>query len=101
MHGLYTAHAESGGIAAAFKPLLTSGALKPHLPGFVLVGKAALETPAMREAIKKAFREDGLFDIIRQPERVAAAREEAIDNGEILEGLFISDGVTEADDVTI
>ena len=40
-------------------------------------------------------------DIIRQPERVAAAREEAINNGEILEGLFISDGVAEADDVTI
>ena len=55
---------ESQSLTLSIK-LLTSGALKPRIPGFVLTGKAALETPEMRAAIQKSFREDGLLEIMQ------------------------------------
>ena len=70
-----------------------SGALKPRIPEFVLTGKAALETPEMRAAIQKSFREDGLFEIMQQPERVAAAKRELLESGEFLVDLAITEDV--------
>ena len=71
---MFNEHIAQGKEPSAFNPLLTSGALKPRIPEFVLTGKAALETPEMRAAKQKSFREGGLFEIMQLPERVAAAK---------------------------
>ena len=90
---MFNEHIAQGKEPSAFNPLLTSGALKPRIPEFVLTGKAALETPEMRAAIQKSFREDGLFEIMQQPERVAAAKRELLESGEFLVDLAITDDV--------
>ena len=49
------------------------GALKPEIVRFVEVGIKALQTPAMKETIKKALREDWRFDLIRGDDMQLAA----------------------------
>lgn len=72
IHNLLLTHIANGNAIKDFKPLMTIGALKPHICKFVRAGILAITTPDMKETIQKAFKEDGRFDIIRQ--RAAAER---------------------------
>jgi hypothetical protein len=54
---------------ALWHPLLTMGALKPHICGFVGYAIHALRTDEMKATIQRAFAEDGLFAEIRGPLR--------------------------------
>ena len=74
LHDKFNEHVESGAPAAEFKASLSVGELKPHFPDFVLVGLAAIKTPVMKETIKEVFAKDGCFEIMRHPDRIAAAR---------------------------
>ena len=61
--------------------------LKPLMVRFVKAGVAALQTPAMAQAIKTAFHKDGRFEIMRSPEMQLKMNEQiALD---LLNGLNI------------
>lgn len=79
MDQLFQAHLRNGQGATAFAPKLTMGALKPFLTSFVQRGIEALKTPQMRETIKTAFANDGLFSVIRSPEMQLRVQLEGID----------------------
>jgi hypothetical protein len=77
LYKLFNNHlATNNGDAVGFHPVLTMGALKPHMVEFVETGMQACRTPAFKQTIIKAFAEDGLFAIMRSPERQASARAE-------------------------
>jgi DDE superfamily endonuclease len=59
-------------------PNLNIGGLKPLMVSFVEAGLRALETPEMRNAIIKAFAEDGRFREIRSDEMQSTARMELL-----------------------
>jgi hypothetical protein len=62
------------------------GALKPHVTAFVAKGIEALRTPDMVATIKRAFAEDGLFELMRSDELQAEARRvlQAVDAVELI-----------------
>lgn len=66
----------------AFRPVLTMGALKPHITTWVQAATNALKSEDMKAAIIRSFAEDGLFREMRSPCRVAEARE-SIDNNNL------------------
>ena len=68
-------------------PKLKMSDLKPLMVRFVKAGVAALQTPAMAQAIKTAFHKDGRFEIMRSPEMQLKMNEQiALD---LLNGLNI------------
>jgi hypothetical protein len=52
-----------------WKPTLTMGALKPHMPGFVMTALTALKTPQFRESICSCFATVSRFEEIRSEAR--------------------------------
>jgi hypothetical protein len=75
-------------------PNLNLGGLKPLMVSFVEAGLRALETPEMRNAIIKAFAEDGRFREIRSEEMQSAARMELLTE-RMAELVFVPDDVEE------
>ena len=55
------------------------GALKPYIVSFVNAGITAIKTQEMRETLKHAFAEHGLFSIIRSDERQLQAMMDNLD----------------------
>jgi hypothetical protein len=75
-------------------PHLNLGDLKSRIVSFVEAGLRALETPEMRNAIIKAFAEDGRFREIRSEEMQSAARMELLTK-RMAELVFVPDDVEE------
>lgn len=71
--------------------------MKPLLPNFVASGIARLETPEMKEAIKKCFHEDGLLRVAKLPETYAAAL--VAFPGDIIENPIVPHEVEAEDDL--
>ena len=67
LHNAFDAHitAVPARDPSMWRPLLTMGALKPHITGFVKAGVAGLRTEGMQQTIRTAFAKDGLFELIR------------------------------------
>jgi hypothetical protein len=78
MHHLFDVHIANGGSPTTWRAKLTMGELKPHVTSFVETGIMALKTPEMKATIRKAFEEDGLFNIIRGVERQQIAEAESL-----------------------
>lgn len=98
LHTVFDNHIAEGRAPALFKPKLTIGALKPQIAHFVLDGKRALETPIMQVTIMAAFEKIGLFGLMRAPERIEETRREMMEEGELLDGLFLDDGFVKFDE---
>ena len=56
-----------------FKLNMALSAMKPLMPTFVVRGIARLETPEMKEAIRKCYQEEGLLRVAMLPETYEAA----------------------------
>ena len=56
-----------------FKINMALSAMKPLMPTFVARGIARLETPEMKEAIRKCYQEEGLLRVAMLPETYEAA----------------------------
>jgi hypothetical protein len=78
MHHLFEVHIANGGSPTTWRAKLTMGELKPHVTSFVETGITALKTPEMKATIRKAFEEEGLFNIIRGVERQQIAEAESL-----------------------
>jgi hypothetical protein len=55
----------------------------------------------MRETIKNAFKNDGLFGLMRDEDRLADARLDLLIDGEFIENLHLNDHIVEQDPVDI
>ena len=73
---LFQVHREKNLPLNTFSPKLTMGALKPFLTGFVAQYIQALRTPEMRDCIRNAFANDGLFAQMRSDEMQLSAQTE-------------------------
>jgi hypothetical protein len=78
LHADFDAHINAVKYSSGFKGKLSVGDLKPFIPNFVQVGIAAIKNPEMRVSILRTFAEVGLFEIMRHPVRIAAARAELL-----------------------
>lgn len=84
LHQNFDNHIAAGHKACDWFPKMTMGVMKPFIHDFIAVGIAALKTPEMKETIKRSFREDGRFDLIRSPEYQAQALLSLVGLGEHL-----------------
>ena len=93
-HQFATAHPER---SDEWVPNLNAGHLKSFMTGWIVHGVNALKTPAMKDAIKKAFAKDGCLGAIRNRARqnslVAGTYEE--DMSSLLSGMELDEAVQE------